>query len=178
MGAFVLDPDMGGGTTDDLMPFESATTSFERNVDSSTTFFNTHNMRRFYQSYDALDTSTMETMFGFSSWDQVEYAHAYFENAIENFLQQGATYDVIALSSLMNTGLNNTFGFLETTLPMTVTSRLVSNQIVDAGLTCQDFFMIDSIGLTQEEADTACTGYDFSDPNSVRDVMNVTWYND
>lgn len=95
---------------------------------------------------------------------------------VNHFLTQNATYDIVALASLMDKNLNNTEKYLEEQLPVNVAARVTASLIDAAGTTCSDYFV--AAGLDLATATTTCGDQDFTDVNTVKGVINATWYGD
>ena len=93
---------------------------------------------------------------------------------VDHFLQQNTTYDIIALSSLMENNMDNTLGYLNTTLPLNVCARVTSSMIKTSGNDCA--YYLEQATVDPTEAATTCTSYDFTDPMSVMSFLNATWY--
>ena len=55
--------------------------------------------------------------------------NTYLDQMVKHFLVQNATYDIIALASLMDKNLNNTERWLEEQLPVNVASRVTTSLI-------------------------------------------------
>jgi len=62
------------------------------------------------------------------------------DDIVDHFLLRNATYDIIAMASLMDKNLNNTAGYLNTTLPIDLTSRVMTSLMVTAGNDCAFYF--------------------------------------
>lgn len=76
----------------------------------------------------------------------------------------------------MDKNLNNTERWLEEQLPVNVASRVSASLIETGSLTCEGFFTVDGVGFTDEEAAAVCEGEDLSDVNTVKGIVNATWY--
>jgi len=101
----------------------------------------------------------MMNHFKFSNWTQVEMFNTYLDEMVEHFLLQNATYDIIALSSLMDKNMNNTERWLEEQLPINVASRVFASLFKTAettGTTCTKMF--EAASVEQAQADTICAG--------------------
>ena len=92
----------------------------------------------------------MENHFLFSNWTQVELFNSYLDEMVEHFLLQNATYDIIALASLMDKNMNNTEKYLEETLPINVAARVAASFVAadPVKYTCDIFYV--SAGLTDQ----------------------------
>jgi len=86
--------------------------------------------------------SMMENHFSFDNWTQVEMFNTYLDQMVDHFLLQNTTYDIIALSSLMDRNLNDTERYLEEQLPVNVASRVTTSLIQSNSLTCSSFFVV------------------------------------
>ncbi len=106
----------------------------------------------------------MQNRFSFNNWDQVELFHEYLDEMVDKFLQQNTTYEIIPLSSLMNKNMQNTLGYLKTTLPLQVTARVISATCNASGKTCSDYLVQADPELDPKEAQTTCEPYDFTNP--------------
>ena len=76
----------------------------------------------------------------------------------------------------MDKNLNNTERWLEEQLPVNVASRVSTSLIQSGSLTCEGFFTVDGVSFTDEEAAAVCEGEDLSDVNTVKGIVNATWY--
>lgn len=76
----------------------------------------------------------------------------------------------------MDKNLNNTERWLEEQLPVNVAARVSTSLIQSKSLTCEGFFTIKSVDFTDEEAAAVCNGEDLSDVNTVKAIVNATWY--
>lgn len=117
-GAFILDPTRANSTMSYTLDSKASKLDFSREITNYRTFLNLETMEGFYSGYQAKDISLMQNRFSFSNWDQVELFHEYLDEMVEKFLQQNTTYEIIPLSSLMNKNMQNTLGYLKTTLPL------------------------------------------------------------
>ena len=95
---------------------------------------------------------------------------------VDHFLQQNTTYDIIALSSLMENNMDNTLGYLNTTLPVNVCARVTSSMIKTSGNDCT--YYLEEATVNPKIAASTCANYDFTDPMSVMSFLNATWYGD
>ena len=93
-------------------------------------------MRLFFTAYETEDISMMQNHFSFDNWTQVEMFNTYLDQMVDHFLLQNATYDIIALSSLMHRNLNDTERWLEEQLPVNVASRVTTSLIQSESLDC------------------------------------------
>ena len=59
-------------------------------------------MRAFYVAHEGEDFDTLQVRFGFQSQETADLFVNYLDEMIDYFLVQNATYDLVALSSLMN----------------------------------------------------------------------------
>lgn len=80
--------------------------------------------------------------------------HTYLDEMIEYFLTQEQSYNVIALSSVMNKNWDDTILDLDETLPITVTSRVMASIMAADGNNCQFYF--ETAEVTTEDATTIC----------------------
>ena len=65
----------------------------------------------------------------------------------------------------MDKNMNNTAGYLNSTLPVDLTSRVMTSMIVKTGTNCAYYF--ESATATPEEAAKICLDYDFTNPYAV-----------
>ena len=87
------------------------------------------------------------------------------DDLVNHFLQRKATYDIIALASLMDKNMNNTAGYLNSTLPIDLTSRVMTSMIVADGTNCVYYFTSATASVASTNA--ICTDYDFTNPYDV-----------
>jgi len=78
----------------------------------------------------------MQNHFSFNDWMQAEMFNTYLDEMVDHFLLQNTTYDIIALSSLMDKNLNNSERWLEEQLPVNVAARVTTSLIQSDKLTC------------------------------------------
>lgn len=74
----------------------------------------------------------------------------------------------------MNKNWNTSVLELNTTLPITVTSRVMSSIMAADGHDCQFYF--EAATVETADATTICESYDLSNPNDVTNLLNATWY--
>jgi len=91
---------------------------------------------------------------------------------VESFLLQNASYEVVALASLMDRNMNDTLGYLNETLALSLAARTMASIINSKGNNCQYYFI--QAGIPKYSA--TCANYNFSDPNGILPFLNATWY--
>ena len=115
----------------------AAKVDFTQDLNVFETLLNTDSLRKFYEAYETENLSAMQNHFMFHSWAQVELFHDYLEDMVEHFLVQNATYDIIALSSLMAKNFDPTAlpGLIES-MPINVCSRVMASYFKANSVTC------------------------------------------
>ena len=115
----------------------AAKVDFTQDLNVFETLLNTDSLRNFYEAYETENLSAMQNHFMMNSWAQVELFHDYLEDMVEHFLVQNATYDIIALSSLMAKNFDPTAlpGLIES-MPINVCSRVMASFFKANSVTC------------------------------------------
>lgn len=140
-GAYVLDPTRGASDASNLLSDDASREIFEKDLEAQHSMLNTDATRNFFTAYETADMSTMENRFGFTTWQQVSLYRDYLDDLSDHFLMRNATYDIIALASLMDKNMNNTANYLVETLPFDVTTRVMSSMVAESGQTCADLWV-------------------------------------
>ena len=126
-GAYVLDPTRGNSPASDCLSYDSSIDIYNRDLSSLNSMMNTDATRSFFMAYETGDTSTMLNRFSFGSWEEVTLYRNYLDDLVDHFLVRNATYDIIALASLMDKNMNNTASYLNSTLPLDITTRVMAS---------------------------------------------------
>lgn len=129
-------------------------------------------MRSFYDAYTTKDESLMTSRFGLNSTEKVTLFYNYLDDMVENFLVQGGNYQVIPLSHVMYKHTNQTLKFLNETLPLDLTTRVMAGKIKASGNDCTYYF--NQAGV--DPATTICENQDFTDPNILKFYIEAPWY--
>lgn len=114
----------------------------------------------------------MTSRFGLNSTEKVTLFYNYLDDMVENFLVQGGNYQVIPLSHLMYKHTNQTLKFLNETLPLDLTTRVMAGKIKTSGNDCTYYF--NQAGV--DPATTICENQDFTDPNILKFYIEAPWY--
>ena len=64
--------------------------------------------------------------------------------------------------------------YLNTTLPITLASRVLSSSLAAGTTTCVDYWR--TAGARKAKAETICENIDITDPNGVYHFLNASWY--
>lgn len=172
-GAFVLDPTRGNSDAANLLTYDSSLDIYAQDLESLNSMLNTEATFNFFTAYETQDMSTMVNRFGFTTWTQVDLYRNYLDDLADHFLMKNATYDIIALASLMDKNMNNTASYINSTLPLDVTTRVTASLMQTASSDCS--IQWQAATVEPATADTICANYDFSDPNSLKSFMEMLW---
>lgn len=135
-GAYVLDPARGDSDSSNLLSDASSLDIFNQDLESLNSMLNTEATLSFFTAYEVQDMSTMENRFGFTDMGQVSLYREYLDDLVDHFLMRNATYDIVALASLMDKNMNNTVSYINATLPLDLTTRVMSSLMVASSSTC------------------------------------------
>ena len=69
-------------------------------------------MRAFYSDYELGNYDEIILRFGLKNQTQIPFLYGYIEHMIDAFLSQGSDYKNIALGSLMQRSINNTYSLI------------------------------------------------------------------
>ena len=78
------------------------------------------------------------------------------------------------MSSLMNQNWQETVVYLNTTLPITLASRVLASSFAAGSTTCVDYWK--AAGARNAKAEQYCDGVDITNPNGVYHFLNASWY--
>lgn len=146
--AYVMDPTRGASTSEYALNTTVSERDFSRDISELTTFLILDSVKEFYVAYESNDISTMYNHFQFKDWTQAEMFHSYLGELVDHFLVQNTTYDIIALASLMDLNLQNSYEYLAEQLPVNVAARVTASLIKAAGTTCVDYFVAAQVDPT------------------------------
>ena len=131
-------------------------------------------MRAFYSLYELGNIEEIKLRFEMTNQTQISFVYAYIEHMIDSFLSQGSDYQNIALGTLMQKSINNSYSLIEETLPLDLTTRTLACWINRNAYNCHTY--IDYVTTNKTLQDSICTQYNFTDVDSLKAFVNATWY--
>ena len=131
--------DANGGTAVEYITPVDVAKLLDQSVESYQSLLNSDNMRAFYSLYELGNTDELMLRFEFSNHTQIPFMYQYIEHIIDAFLSQGSDYKNIALGSLMQKSLNNSYSLIEQTLPLDLSTRALASHIKTGGLDCAHY---------------------------------------
>ena len=106
----------------------------------------------------------------------MNYMYSYLNSMVAKFLSQGSDYTNIALGSLVQKSLNNSYSFINETLPLDLTTRMLASYNKVQGKSCKDYMSM--VLFDEGEISSVCQGENFTDINDLKTWVNATWYTD
>ena len=131
-------------------------------------------MRAFYSLYELGNNDELMLRFEFSNHTQIPFMYQYIEHIIDAFLSQGSDYKNIALGTLMQKSINNSYSLIEQTLPLDLSTRAFASYMKTNSFDCHHY--IDQATTDTKKQDSICTAYDFTDVQALKLFVNATWY--
>ena len=110
-----------------------------RDFESTKSLLNSDNQKRFKDLYDANDYDSIREQFGLKYDKQIELMNGYLNFIHHNWLQQGRHYDNIAMGTLVQKSLNNSYSFIRDTLPLDLTTRFFAEVNEKNNWDCQHY---------------------------------------
>jgi hypothetical protein len=173
-GAWLIDVNLGNKGVGLALNNSQSLSMYKQDLSSYNTLLNVQNVRYLYMQYAQKNYQNIMTRFVFNSTEQVDAFMEYCDYMVDTFLFQGTNEEITAVGSLLSKQTNATFTYLQTTLPVTLASRVLVSEIALAGDSCTDYVAV-AVSDTDRQA-AICAQVDLTNPNSIQFFTNATWY--
>ena len=117
-------------------------------------------MRAFYSLYEVGNFNEIMLRFELTNETQIKFLFCYIDHMIDAFLSQGSDYKNIALGSLMQKSINNSYSLIENILPLDLATRTLAHWINYNNYTCHTY--IDYVTEDKTLQDSICSQYNFT----------------
>ena len=159
-----------------IIDAEMATTLLTKTFSATDTLLTQQNMRSFYTHYEQRDYNTIYSQFGFNNTAQVDYFKSYLESMIENVLFMGENIDMANMGYLTYKALNYSYGYIEKSLPVALTTRVSSSMISGDSTTLTCEYYVNQVLADPTASATACGNLDLTNPDDMALFVNATWF--